>query len=243
MKLDFPPSKGLFITATDTGVGKTMVTAALAHNLVQAGQRVAVFKPIATGCEDENGTLISPDARFLAQYANTGQTAEQITPVCYSQPLAPLVAANLSHRPIDWDAIVLAYKRLTENYDIVLVEGIGGINVPLESDYWVIDLLADMGLDALVVSRPGLGTINHTLLTVQACRGRQLPVAGIILNHSDQCADQPATQTNPQMLAQLSGEKILTTIDYDASSHVGNCCLGPRIHAAMARVDWQSLLR
>lgn len=243
MKLDFPSSKGLFITATDTGVGKTMVTAALAYHLVQTGQSVAVFKPIATGCEEKNGRLISSDACFLAQFSNTGQTAEQITPVYYSQPLAPLVAASLSLRPIDWDAIVCAYKYLAENYDIVLVEGIGGINVPLESDYWVIDLLADMGLNALVVSRPDLGTINHTLLTIQACRSRQVPVAGIVLNHSEKSDNPLAVQTNPQILTQLSGEKILATITYDSSNNVENLCVGSKIHAAMALTDWQALCR
>ena len=242
MRFSFPKTRGIFVTATDTGVGKTIVTAALAHHLVQTGKRVAIFKPIATGCEMRNNTLVSSDASFLAYCGGTGQTPDEITPVRYGQPLAPMAAAELSGQSIDWTAIGQTYKTLTEKYDIVLVEGIGGVMVPLEKDYLVIDLMADMALPTLIVARPDLGTLNHTLLTIQACKIRSLPIAGIVLNHSLRSENRLALQSNPQVLAQLTGEKILTTIDNDPSCSVENLRLGTKIVSVMAQVAWSALI-
>lgn len=227
MKLEFPSARGLFITATDTGVGKTIITATLAYHLVQQGRKVAVFKPIATDCILKNHTLVSPDAQFLAHCSGTGQSLDQITPICYTQPLAPLVAAQISDQPIDWDKICRVYRDLVDKYDYLLVEGIGGIRVPLEANYQVIDLIADMGLETLIVARADLGTINHTLLTVEACRVRNLPIAGIIINHSTQNSDNPlAIETNPAVLQQFSGQRILAKVPFDSSTNMEKCSLG-----------------
>ena len=242
MRVSFPRARGFFVTGTDTGIGKTVVAAALAHCLVQQGKRVAIFKPIASGCEMGEQGLVSSDALFLAQCGGTGQTAEEITPIRYEQPLAPLVAARLSKRAIDWDLIVQTYRNLTQNYDMVLVEGIGGIMVPLEADYLVQDLMADMALPAIIVARADLGTINHTLLTVQACRTHNLPIAGIILNQNQPSKNELAVESNPRVVSELTGAKILAILDRDPETSVESLQLGQKNISQIEAVDWAALM-
>jgi dethiobiotin synthetase len=236
MRYSFPKTRGIFITGTDTGVGKTIITAALARHLVNRGKRVAIFKPIATGCEMRGNTLVSSDALFLAHCGSTDQSPEQISPVRYAQPLAPLVASRLSNRPIDWTVIIQTYQTLVLNYDIVLVEGIGGIMVPLEKDFLVLDLMEAMALPTLIVARADLGTINHSLLTIQACKSRHLAIAGLILNQSQPSDNPLALQSNPGILAELSGQSVLASIAYDEACDVEKLDLSEAIVSVMQPV-------
>lgn len=206
-----PQIPALFITGTDTGVGKTLVTAAIAEALIQRGVRVAVLKPIATGCEPRGAELFSEDAHFLARAARAPQLDASICPVRYVEPLAPAVAAERAGRPIDWAAIATAQTRLESTAEILLIEGVGGILVPLDSQHTVLDLASALRVPTIIVARAGLGTINHTLLTLQALRSRQIPIAGIILNGRSPSPDL-AERTNPSALQRWAAADILCSI-------------------------------
>src|SRR5579864_6878468 len=159
-------AKGLFITGTDTGVGKTRVTAILAVALRQRGLRVGVMKPVESGCLVENGQLLAQDSHFLRQISGCTAPPEIITPYMFREPLAPAIAAQHAGQEIDLDHIAYCYEMLAAEHDIVLVEGAGGLLVPLTRQQNFLDLAARLNLPILVIARNVLGTINHTALTV-----------------------------------------------------------------------------
>ena len=166
----------LFITGTDTGIGKTYVTALLLAELRQRGVRAAAFKPIACGAGGRN------DAEMYASIMNHELPVHVLNPVYLRHPLAPSVAAKLERKRVDLQKILRVYRQLTSTYSVVLVEGAGGLLVPIRENYFVADLAQTMRLPLLIVARLGLGTINHSLLTVQLARTRGLKIAGIVLN-------------------------------------------------------------
>jgi dethiobiotin synthetase len=167
-------NKGIFVTGTDTGVGKTLIASALAALLRQWGVKVGVMKPIATG--DRR------DARALRLAAGLQEPLETVNPQFFKAPLAPTIAAALERRELDLEAVYKAYWYLSKKYDLMIVEGIGGVKVPLGETTYVADLIQSLGLPALVVSRALLGTINHTLLTLDALDCVKVPVLGVLLN-------------------------------------------------------------
>lgn len=175
---------GLFITATDTEVGKTVITGALAAALKARGLDVAVMKPVASGgVYDKNGQLTAEDADFLMAAALIPENQRQlINPICLAPALTPAVAAKVSGVTISIPALLAGYQQLAAKHDLVLVEGVGGIMAPIWEDYLVADLMADLGLPAIIVARPNLGTINHTALTVAYGKQQGLPLAGVIIN-------------------------------------------------------------
>src|SRR5688572_20209790 len=173
---------GLFITGTDTGDGKTLVAGAIADWFRRRHKRVGVLKPIATGCVHRREGLVSEDAEFLAHCAEARFPLDVICPVRYAEPLAPSVAAERAKRPVDWDAIRRSLRIIEAGSDVMIVEGVGGVMVPLDASHTVIDLARWLRLPAVVVARPNLGTINHTLLTVKALRDAGVVVAGVVIN-------------------------------------------------------------
>ena len=183
---------GLFITGTDTGVGKTWVSSALAAWLRAQGLEVGVMKPIATGgawCREQGRrTLVSEDARWLARAAGVNDPWSWINPVCYRQAIAPYAAALASGRPVSWSAIRAAAKALRGRHQQLIVEGVGGLLVPLDRRTTVSHLARLMRTPVVIVARLRLGTINHTWLTVEQARRDRLPIAGVIVN-----ATEPAT--------------------------------------------------
>ena len=199
-----PACHALFITGTDTGCGKTLVTTALALALRGEGVDVGVMKPVATGLVDSPAGPISPDVAFYLKFLEPGDEAEVINPVRYREPLAPSVAARTVHRPVDLLAIRGAYATLSERHAWLLVEGIGGALTPLSDTLTVADLIAAMKLPALVVARAGLGTLNHTLLTIEALHRRDVPVEGIILCPTSRHPDL-AEKYNPEELQLQTG--------------------------------------
>jgi len=201
--------KGLFVTGTGTEVGKTVVTAALAHAFGRQGVDVGVAKPIATGCQRRNGKLISTDAKQLLRASGVKDPVEWVSPYRFKPPVAPSVVSG--KRGISFSRIDQAIRRLSDHHDLLLVEGIGGLLVPLDARRTVLDLAAHLKLPLLVVAHAGLGTLNHTLLTLEAARSRRLEVAGIILNQRSR-APSLAEQTNPKVLRKLSQVPILGVI-------------------------------
>jgi len=254
-----PRLRGLFVTGTDTEVGKTMIAGAIAHRLHRSGRRVDVFKPAATGCRRCREGLISPDAEFLAACAESRRPLAEINPVRYAAALAPNVAAEREKRPVDLDAIFEAYTRLEGAGDYVIVEGVGGLLCPIADDFWVIHLARMMKLPVVVVARAGLGTINHTLLTVHAARSAGLAVAGVVINrykidpaaqktlednklpyeHGD---DDLATFTNPAQIAARGRVDLLAIVPEDGESSVRRATLGADVSFAIAQVDWRSII-
>src|SRR5690606_33250183 len=158
-------------TGTDTGVGKTAVTCAIGARLHAAGLRVGVSKPFATGCRWERENWVSSDAEALAHFSDCRQPLDVINPVRYGPPVAPAVAAEMTGKNADWAELWRAMRLLDDSSDVVLVEGVGGIMVPLPGPagqvITVLDLAAALRYPVLVVCRAGLGTLNHTAMTVR----------------------------------------------------------------------------
>lgn len=173
--------RGIFITGTDTGVGKTIVAATLARLLRMNGVSVGVMKPVTSGCREENGLPVSDDALLLCQAAGTTLT-DDVAPYCLREALAPAEAAKIDGVRIDFSSIKASFERLAAAYEYVIVEGAGGLMVPLSGGLLVADLARELELPLLVVARPGLGTINHTVLTCFAAQQMGLLVAGVIIN-------------------------------------------------------------
>jgi dethiobiotin synthetase len=169
---------GVFVTGTSTEVGKTVVAAALARTLAEEGKRVAVFKPAVTGLEEEGET----DHEFLRRASGSNQSDEQIAPYRYQPPASPHLAAALAGEEIDPERLRQAARTAAEGADAIVCEGVGGLLVPLSPTYLVRDLAADLGYPLAIVASPGLGTINHTLLTIESARAAGLEVAAVVLN-------------------------------------------------------------
>lgn len=171
--------RGLFITGTDTGVGKTVVAAAVAATLAARGKCVAAFKPVVTGLDEPGANL--PDHELLRAAARSAQAPSEIAPYTFGPPLSPHLAAELAGVTIEPAELVLAAHRAQDRADVVVVEGVGGLMVPLTSGYLVRDLAADLELPVVIAARPGLGTISHTLLTIEGARAAGLRVAGVVM--------------------------------------------------------------
>jgi dethiobiotin synthetase len=207
-------NKGIFVTGTDTGVGKTYVAAGIAAALRSQGVNVGVMKPIETGCRIRSRTLIPVDAVCLAEAAGAHDSLRLISPYRFRKSLAPAVAAELEGRKIEIRRIMNAYRALIGRHDYMIIEGAGGIMVPLSGDYLYLDLAQAIGLPVMVVARPALGTINHTLLTVSALRERGLKIAGVVINYSDNRRPGLAEKTSPQVIEKISGVPVLGIVRY-----------------------------
>lgn len=211
-----PRRRGIFVTGTDTGVGKTLIAGAIARSLRRLGRDVDVFKPVASGCRRGREGLISADAEFLAACSDSRRALNEINPVRLRPALSPNVAAARSGVKIDLDDIFRAYAALGAGGQTVIVEGAGGLMCPITDDFWMIHLAGLMGLPVLIVARPVLGTINHTLLTLHAARSAGLTVAGVVINRY---MLEPATQ---EKLRQSTGSHAASSAQpAGAPPHVG----------------------
>ncbi|MBN1824389.1 MAG: dethiobiotin synthase [Endomicrobiales bacterium] len=204
--------KGVFITATDTGAGKTYFACKLAEELRKKGFKVGVFKPFASG--DRR------DAVRLIKSAGIRENIDVINPMCFKYPLAPMVSASLEKRNTHLKAIFRSFNYLRKKYEYMIVEGAGGVLVPLARDYQVIDLIKDLKLPSVIVAKPGLGTINHTLLTIGMLKTAKLPVAGIVL--SNRSGNGLAEKTNPGIIRELANTNVLE-LERGNKINLGEC--------------------
>ena len=172
---------GIFITGTDTEVGKTLVAAGIAGALRRDGIDVGVMKPIATGLPRKEG-FRSHDSEILAKTAISSDPENEINPIFLPLEASPLTASKILNIDIKLDEVFSVFKRLTNKHEFVIVEGIGGVLVPIKQNYFVIDMIKEMNIPVLIVSRASLGTLNHTLLTVKACKEHDLNISGIVIN-------------------------------------------------------------
>ena len=177
---------GLFVTGTDTGVGKTLISAGLAAALRARGIDVGVMKPIETGCPIRRGRLLPLDALTLQEASGSRDSLDLINPYRFREPLSPMVAAEVSGRRIDIGKIRERFVRLADRHPVLLVEGAGGLMVPITETSSFLDLVGLLRLPLLVVIESRLGALNHSRLTVAAALHVRLPVAGAILNHPNE---------------------------------------------------------
>ena len=201
--------KGIFVTGTDTGVGKTWVAAGLTAVLRRWGLSACYFKPVQSGCPEESGKLVPTDARFAQELAGLAEPLDLLTPITLKLPLAPGVAAAREGVTVELDRIVQAREELASRYDILVTEGAGGLYVPLTAtNFLVLDMVHWFRLPLIVVARAGLGTINHTALTVKAAQQAGVPVAGVVINRYPENPSL-AEETNPEVITALTDTPIL----------------------------------
>ncbi len=221
---------GLFITGTDTEVGKTYVAALLAAELAAAGCRVGVYKPAASGCEPAPGAdpsqpcmLVSDDAVALWEAAGRPGELDRVCPQRFAAPLAPHLAARAEGKQLDAARLRTGLDYWTARSDFILVEGAGGVLCPLGDDELMADLAADFGFPLVIVARNALGTINHTLLTVDAAERRALPIAGIILNTPAPRPDDPSVAGNLQEIQAHCRHPVLGEVAYQGGLPTALC--------------------
>ncbi len=211
--MSHPVIRGLFIAGTDTGVGKTIVTAGLAAVLRDTGLDLGVWKPVQSGARaEEEGS----DAYRLRALTGIADHCRTIAPLSFSAPLTPLLAAEKEGVNLTLEQIVQAGGPLITRYSRLLIEGAGGLAVPLTSTEMVVDLAAHLGVPLLLVARPGLGTINHTLLSIWHARQKGIAVEGVILNgYRDELAyhDESIT-TNAAMIERFGDVPVLGRIPW-----------------------------
>jgi dethiobiotin synthetase len=210
---------GLFITGTDTNVGKTYVGALIARTLKAAGRRVGVYKPAASACRTEGERLVSDDALMLWRAAGEPGEFERVCPQCFQAPLAPHLAARAEGKEIDRNLLRDGVNYWLACSDVVLVEGAGGLLSPLGDNDRVVDLAHDLGLPLVIIARNALGTINHTLLTLHAAHTLydDMKVAGIILNNPTPPGDDPSLRSNRQEIASRSTVPVLGEVFWDST--------------------------
>jgi dethiobiotin synthetase len=234
--------RGFFITGTDTGVGKTVVAAALAIVLRESGRDVGVFKPVASGCVRRREGLVSEDAEFLAKAAEAPETLEEISPIRFEAPLAPTVAAARAGVETDLEPMWEAWRRLRDAHEILLVEGIGGILCPVTPAMSVADLAKEFRLPLLVVARSTLGTINHTALVIEAARARGLAVAGVVINRYNHESPDLAEMTSPDEIWRVTGVRVLGLVPEDRATDFRAGVVGPDALAAVRQLPLNRLL-
>ena len=212
MAADGAQPRGIFVTGTGTEVGKTVVAAAIARTLAGEEKRVAVFKPAVTGLDEG----VETDYELLRRAAGSGQSDEEIAPYRYGPPASPHLAAALAGEEIDPERLRRAAGAAAAGAEALVCEGVGGFLVPLAPGYLLRDFAADLGYPLVVVAGPGLGTINHTLLTVEAARAAGLEVAAVVLNPWPQEPSE-IERSNRETIASLANVPILTLprIDLD----------------------------
>ena len=232
------PTRGLFIAGTDTGVGKTVVACALAAWCRQQGYDVGVMKPVATGGRDvgkRRARYRSDDAEQLAGAAGVADPWALINPVCFGEALAPWTAAQRAGRPIVLAGLLRAFRALRARHELLIVEGVGGWLVPLTAQRTMADVARRLGLPVVIVARPGLGTLNHAVLTLRCARAAGLHVLGFVLNYTapparDRMA-RLAERTNPEILRRVAGRPILGELPFSPQ-------LTSRLQAPEALARW-----
>jgi dethiobiotin synthetase len=258
MMADMPPTirfktPGLFITGTDTEVGKTVVSCAIAAALrrQRAGSKVAVCKPMATGCDKRREGLVNPDTEALAHFSDCRLPLDVINPIRYRKPLAPAVAAKELGESIPWRDLQDAAKQIDAYGDALIVEGAGGVMVPIDADDPAYTWLQTgaFGLPAVVVSRAGLGTLNHTAMTVKVLRDAGINVAGVVVNGYEAdaataMAEDPSLPDNPRWIEAMTGTKVLALVPRLAEGvSPSEGTIASAVLDAVAMTDWWRVVK
>jgi dethiobiotin synthetase len=214
--------RGLFVTGTDTEVGKSVLAASICAALAARGERVAAFKPALTGLDETPGDW-PRDHELLAAAANAGQSAEDVAPYRFGPPLSPHLAAELAGEPIEPRRLMEAAEAAAQGVDWLICEGVGGLLVPLTPGYLVRDLAIDLAMPLVVAARTGLGTINHTLLTIGSARTAGLTVAGVAMTPWPEHPER-IELSNRETVGRLGGVAVagLAHTDPDSLAEAGS---------------------
>lgn len=203
---------GIFITGTDTNIGKTVISAGLAGVLKNKGYSIGVMKAIQSGAGIRNGRLYSPDAEFMIKVTGNIDEMEHVCPYLLKEAMAPGIAAEIEGIEVDFDVIKKAYIELEKRHDIVIVEGAGGIAVPVKKRLLISDLIKSLDIPVIIVARAGLGTINHTVLTIEFAKRSKIKIIGVIINDY---RGRLVEKMNPLAITDLTGIPILGIIPND----------------------------
>ncbi|MCP4096706.1 dethiobiotin synthase [Mariniblastus sp.] len=211
------PPFGLFITGTDTEVGKTYVATHIAKDLVAAGHRVGVYKPVASECVSDGRQLVSEDAVALWEAAGHPLTLEAVCPQRFQAPLAPHLAARNEGRELDTELMRSGISAWADECDIVIVEGAGGLMSPISDDEYFADVAYDLGYPTIVVAPNSIGVINQSLsaLITAACFRDGIPIAGVILNDARMFDGDVSMETNREQISSRSVSPVLTRLRYE----------------------------
>lgn len=196
----------IFVTGTDTDIGKTVVTAGLAAVMQSLGYKAGVYKPFQSGAEEKNGFLVSPDLAYVKQL---DFYVETLCTYLLKPPTAPYIAAEIDGVKMNLNNIARDFQALKQSCETVLVEGAGGLLVPITREDTMADAAKLLGIPLLIVARPDLGTINHTLLTINEAKSRGLDIAGVVINRYPQGTDDVAIKTAPRLIEEYSDVNIL----------------------------------
>jgi dethiobiotin synthetase len=244
---------GLFITGTDTGVGKTVSTCGIAWALRKQnpGIRVGVCKPFATGCRHDRSGLVSQDAEAIAHFSDTGLNLETVNPIRFVPPMAPGPAAQAEGLPVDYQLLCRALEEIDAAHDVVLIEGVGGIMVPLDPDnphMTVLHFARALGYPVLVVARAGLGTLNHTAMTCRLLSLAGLRLAGLVVNNyiPDVAAHtDPSMSSNLQWLQEMNNTELLAVSPLVPEEQVrpDRGVISDDVLHSFLQTDWLSICR
>jgi len=222
-------SISFFVTGTDTGIGKTIITAGICRALKSKGYNIGVMKPVASGGREDiiflrrqcgfsrilPGILTGTNNPRMKRQTSVKDSLNLINPYHFRKPIAPAFAAQLEHKKIKIPKILSAYRKLRESYDGLIIEGAGGLLVPLNGKYLIADLIKEMNLPIIIVTRPILGTINHTLLTINSAKKYRLKIAGFIVNYYAKNIKKDWTeQLSPAVIEKISGVSYLGEIPF-----------------------------
>lgn len=229
--------RGVFITGSDTGVGKTVVAGAIAAAIKAQGLDVGVMKPISTGAREIDGKLVSEDARYLKKIIGGTDADELVNPIRLKPALAPTMAAAESGITIDIDKVWKAFEELKEKHEFMVIEGIGGLMVPVDDKLLVADMALKMDMALVIASKHSLGAINHTLLTVECAKSRNLRVKGIVINMLKDDRDFVSE------IEKYSSVPILGTIPFKKDVSVENCTFGDIVEHFRREVNISRIMR
>ncbi len=229
--------KGVFVTGIDTGVGKTVIAGAIAAAVKAHGLDVGVMKPVATGAKEIDGKLISEDAIYLKKIIDSTDDDDLVNPIRLEPALAPTMAASKTGVTIDIERVWEAYKELRNKHGFVVVEGIGGLMVPIDDNTLVADMALKMDLALVIVSKHCLGAINHTLLTLEYARSRNLRIKGIIFNMLKSGEDFVGE------IGRFSSSPVLGTIPFNENVCVEKCLYGDIVEHFRKEVNISKIMR
>lgn len=204
--------KAYFITGTDTGIGKTAITAGLAGSMRKLGVNVGVMKPIATGIPQKTG-LKSSDVSILVEASGTKDSEDLINPVFLPIPTSPYDATKLLSVSVDMSLISTKFTKLCSMHDVLLVEGIGGMMTPITKNFFVADMIKTMEIETIIVTRATLGTLNHTIMTYKMCKDYNIKVKGLVINNFDE-KGTAAEKNAPITLHEITGFDILGVVPF-----------------------------
>ena len=210
--------KSLFVTGNDTDVGKTCVTASIVKNLRDMDIDVGVMKPFASG-NRKNSNSLSQDVEILMKYSGSHDPIDLVNPYFFEIPTSPYNASKILARKISTQKVIDAYDRLLSSHDLVIVEGIGGLMTPITQNYFVSNLISELGIDTIIVTGSKLGTVNHTLLTYEHCKQMHLKLKGFVINQTEPNGYELSNLK--QQIMELTNQIVYCTIPYHKNFDLG----------------------